>query len=65
MTTTDATSPDFTEWLIRKPQPALHDLVQRYGGYHRVPWGQASRTRPPSAPNLLRTRGAWLAPSNR
>jgi hypothetical protein len=25
------------------PQPALHDLVQRYGGYHRVPadaWAQ-------------------------
>ena len=37
MTTTDATSPDFTEWLTRNPHPALHDLVQRYGGYHRVP----------------------------
>jgi hypothetical protein len=36
MTTTDATSPDFTEWLTRNPQPALQDLVQRYGGYHRV-----------------------------
>jgi hypothetical protein len=36
-------SPDFTEWLTRNPQPALHDLVQRYGGYHRVPadaWAQ-------------------------
>jgi hypothetical protein len=31
MTTMDATSPDFTEWLTRNPQPALHDLVQRYG----------------------------------
>jgi hypothetical protein len=43
MTTTDATSPDFTEWLTRNPQPALHDLVQCYGGYHRVPadgWAQ-------------------------
>jgi hypothetical protein len=29
MTTTDATSPDFTEWLTRNPQPALHDLVQK------------------------------------
>jgi hypothetical protein len=37
MTTTDATSPEFTEWLTRNPQPALQDLVQRYSGYHRVP----------------------------
>jgi hypothetical protein len=37
MTTTDATSADFTEWLPRNPQPALQDLAQRYGGYHRVP----------------------------
>jgi hypothetical protein len=37
MTTTDAMSPDFTEWLKRNPQPALQDLVQRYGSYHRVP----------------------------
>jgi len=43
MMTTDATSPDFTEWLTRNPQPALRDLVQRYGAYHRVPadaWAQ-------------------------
>ena len=44
MTTRDATSPDFAEWLIRNPQPALQDLVQSYGGYHRVPpadaWAQ-------------------------
>jgi hypothetical protein len=43
MTTTDATSPDFTVWLTCNPQPALHDLVQRYGGYQRVPadaWAQ-------------------------
>jgi hypothetical protein len=43
MTTMDVTSRDFTEWLPRNPQPALQDLVQRYGGYHRVPadaWAQ-------------------------
>ena len=43
MTTMDATSADFTEWLIRNPQPALRDLVQRYAAYHRVPadaWAQ-------------------------
>jgi hypothetical protein len=43
MTTADATSPDFTEWLTRNPQPGQQDLVQRYGGYHRVPadaWAQ-------------------------
>lgn len=28
-------SPDFTEWLTRNPQPALQDLVQRYGAVSR------------------------------
>jgi hypothetical protein len=43
MTTTDVMSPDFAEWLKRNAEPDLHDLVQRYGGYRRVPadaWAQ-------------------------
>jgi hypothetical protein len=35
MTTTDATSPDFAEWLKRNPEPDVQDLVQRYGAVSR------------------------------
>ena len=38
-----AAGSDYTEWLKRSPAPDLQDLVQRYGGYHRVPadaWAQ-------------------------
>jgi hypothetical protein len=35
-------SPDFTEWLTRNPQPALQDLVLRYGGYYRRTPGRSS-----------------------
>ena len=43
MTNDDHGRHDFTEWLTRNPPPALHDLVQCCGGYHRVPadaWAQ-------------------------
>jgi hypothetical protein len=27
----------FAEWLADHPEPSLQDLVERYGGYSRVP----------------------------
>jgi hypothetical protein len=27
----------FTEWLAQNPEPSLAELVEKYGGYSRIP----------------------------
>jgi hypothetical protein len=43
----------FAEWLADHPEPSLQELVERYGGYSRVPPEKTNTLKKPFLRNVL------------